>query len=308
MLHNGATDATVVNWENGSAAVPKATQDENGKNIASTYATKASLTTLTTQIQNGTIVANKADVATTATQDGNGNNIADTYAKKQALTSGSIVVKSATQDGNGNNIADTYATQNNLSTSLNGLKTQLTDGTITVKSATKATQDGNGNNIASTYVTQSGLNTAVSNIQNGTTIVGEATKATQDEYGDNIADTYATKTSLNTLQSKITNGLISVGSASKLSNMSSGEGTVTGTVAQYTIRSPGIYLVNVGVKNNSILSYLPGIICIPNLSVVANGMGYSGTLKYTTDNRILSYTASGSATVESMKVYHIADC
>lgn len=122
--------------------------------------------------------------ATKASQDGSGNVITSTYAKVSDITGGNITAKNAT-----NAVTATKATgdKNGLDIAANYLK--ITDAANdylgrhgTADAATKASQDGNGKVISSTYAVKSDLTDGtitVKNATNATTCTGNAATATK---------------------------------------------------------------------------------------------------------------------------------
>lgn len=183
----------IISGNQSVGVAEKAIADEDGNNIASTYATKIycdstfetkkdaqnshqNLQSQITNIVNGTTIVGKA------TADGNGNNIVNTYeTKKDAdashssletaisqnttnisnITSGVVTVGKAVSDGNGNNIVNTYETKKDATASHNTLQNSITQNTTNITNITsgntaagKAEADAAGNVITETYETK----------------------------------------------------------------------------------------------------------------------------------------------------------
>jgi hypothetical protein len=139
--------------KDGIILVKKAQCDENGRNIAETYAVEDEINAYFDKILNGDVVVGKAKT------DAEGNNFIDTYATKSMLASvkkileddlkeGILVPLKAEQDGEGNNIVDTYARNNYV----NSTFTAISNGNFV---AGKAQHDKDGNDISATYAKKS---------------------------------------------------------------------------------------------------------------------------------------------------------
>jgi hypothetical protein len=139
--------------KDGIILVKKAQCDENGRNIAETYAVEDEINAYFEKILNGDVVVGKAEA------DAEGNNFIDIYATKSMLDSvkkileddlkeGILVPLKAEQDGEGNNIADTYAKDNYV----NSTFTAISNGNFV---AGKAQHDKDGNDIGATYAKKS---------------------------------------------------------------------------------------------------------------------------------------------------------
>lgn len=108
--------------------------DENGRNIATTYAVEDEVNETFNKIFNGDKTVGKAE------QDGEGNNIADTYAKDNyvnstftAISNGNFVVGKSQHDKDGNDIGATYAKKSETTDKFgkpNGIATLNENGVI----------------------------------------------------------------------------------------------------------------------------------------------------------------------------------
>ena len=169
------------------ASATKATQDGNGKVIATTYATKTELGT-------------KQDTAT-AFKQVDADKLYLAKASKAESAKVADTATKATQDASGNVITTFYATKTELSKKLDtsaaftqatadGLylgKTAKANSAASADAATKATQDASGNVITTTYATKTEL-----------TPLATKTEVTQGLAGKQPAGNYATAESVNT--------------------------------------------------------------------------------------------------------------
>ena len=158
----------------------KANADASGQGIIETYAKKTEVTTLKTQLTNGTIVVMSATSANKATNDSAGNNIVSTYAKKSDIPSG-LTVDSALSSTSTNPVQNKviYAQLNTIGPKADdayNLAYAIQSGSV---AAYKATCDGNGDVISSTYL----KSTALSNYAMKSQVYKEIYSATATVFG-----------------------------------------------------------------------------------------------------------------------------
>lgn len=191
------------------ASATKATQDGNGKVIATTYATKTELGT-------------KQDTAT-AFKQVDADKLYLAKAGKAESAKAADTATKATQDASGNVITTFYATKTELSKKLDTSaaftqatadslylgKTAKANSAASADAATKATQDASGNVITTTYATKTELSgklaTTTYNADKATfalktelTPLATKTEVTQGLAGKQPAGNYATAESVNT--------------------------------------------------------------------------------------------------------------
>ena len=206
-----------------------ADKDSAGNIIIDTYATKDSIPTKISQLENDKKYITNLDLVENAKADASGNIIDQTYALKTSIPTklsqlindnNFIDAKSditgtaarAIGDNNGNIIDQTYATKVSIPTKTSQLVND--SGYITNKSSNiKATLDSNGNSIISTYATKSSIPTKTSQLVNNSGYITNADivdKAKNDELGNSIIGTYATKSSIPTKLSQLENDSLNI--------------------------------------------------------------------------------------------------
>lgn len=178
-----ADSATSATSATNATNATKATQDASGNVITTTYATKAEVTALQDDLEDGTIKvgsASNADHATSATS-------------ATTATSATSATK-ATQDGDGNVISTTYAKKSEIPEGVTVDSEMSTTSTNPVQNkVVKAAIDAVDYKATSAQSAATSANNGITNITNGNLVVK---KAEQDASGNNIANTYAKKTDI----------------------------------------------------------------------------------------------------------------
>lgn len=129
-----------------------------------------------------------------AYQDIDGNIIGSTYAKKTEIPNPIIIdnaLSSTSTNPVQNRIVNTAVT--NLQTNIGTLKTDLQSGDLIPYKAGRADSDASGQGIIETYAKKTEVTTLKTQLTNGTIVVMSATsanKATNDSAGNNIVSTY----------------------------------------------------------------------------------------------------------------------